>query len=308
MGSAIPLKALVQVSGFFAGFRHASLMGALAIPPLLAFAAYGLDGLIKLAWPQVSIIMRGADQPRTVTFGTSAILIVPLILSLNTAYDFTRMFYMVDDMTWIYKPYATANENLKAEGLQWIALPFGEYFQLEPALSLGWKLTDVAYAARWIDHDNPLPRMAISRDPIPDAEAAGYLDDIPMYRFPDRAYAYIEHGEEQTPCHATGGSGDLYVTCTTDRPGQLIVQDYSWTGWFAQRDGVSVPLIDHQWLAVDAPAGAHTYEFHYRPWDVAVGLIITIIGLTLTGWLWLRTIKRHSPSVPPDSIDTVNTH
>ncbi len=304
MGSAIPLKVLVQISGFFGGFRNASLMGTLAIPPLLAFAAYGLDGLIKLAWPQLSIALRGIDRPFTITISLAVILIVPLGLALYTAFDFTRIFYTVDNMAGIYKSYANAKASLKTAGLQWVALPFGEHYQIEPALSLGLKLTNVANTASWQGRAFPLPRTIVSRAPITDTQTIGRLDDIPIYLYPDRDYAYVETSDHHTPCSASGEGGDLFVTCTNDTPGTLVMQEFSFNGWGAQRDGASVPLIDNNWLSVDAPAGTHTYEFHYRPWDVAVGLIITVFGLVLCAWLWVRAPDRRLPPEPPMPLET----
>ena len=43
------------------------------------------------------------------------------------------------------------------------------------------------------------------------------------------------------------------------------------------------------WLAVEAPAGNHEYVFHYRPWDVWLGLAITLIGVLVAVILWWRS-------------------
>ena len=58
MGSAVLLKPLEPVLPFLSGFRHPALSGLLAVPGIFALAAYGLDGLIRLPWPQVDISRR----------------------------------------------------------------------------------------------------------------------------------------------------------------------------------------------------------------------------------------------------------
>jgi len=56
----------------------------------------------------------------------------------------------------------------------------------------------------------------------------------------------------------------------------------------ARRDGRSVPLGSGQWLNVAAPAGQHRYEFRYRPWDVVVGLLLTLAGMIVAVILYFR--------------------
>ena len=46
-------------------------------------------------------------------------------------------------------------------------------------------------------------------------------------------------------------------------------------------------LIKNQWLSVETTAGEHTFSFRYQPWDVPLGLGISILGLVLCLGLWL---------------------
>jgi hypothetical protein len=279
-------------------------MGALAIPPLLAFAAYGLDGLMKLSWPEASLGLRGLGRPINLNITLAALLIVPLGLALNAVYDFTRIFYTVDNMTWIYESYANANDGFKASGLQWVEMPLGEHFHIEPAINLGLKLTNVANTSTWEGRTFPQPRLIASRTPLADAQTTAYLEDIPIYDFPQQSYAYVESGDLRIPCMAAGQGGDLTVTCTTDQPGRLIVQENATPDWQVQRDGIGTAFSNNSWLTVEAPAGTHTYEFHYRPWDVLVGLILTLIGLALTAWLWIRAPDRRQPAKPSAPVES----
>jgi hypothetical protein len=304
MGSAIPMKVLAPVIPFLGGFRHPSLSGLLAVPGILALAAYGLDGVLKLPWPRIGITDRSGASQKTLSISSAVVLLIPLAFTLTSEYEFTRYFIGVDDNEKIYQQYYQALDKLKEPGMQWISPPYGDHYLVEPALEFGLKLTEVSWPESWRDRTLPEAKMIISRQgEYPGSTVVGELDGVPIYYYPDRTYAYVETADQRTPCVATGQGGDLSVTCTTDQPGRLIAQEYSWNGWWAQRDGADVPLLSDQWLSVEAPAGAHTYEFHYRPWDVTVGLILTVVGLVLTGWLWLRPPDRHLPDEPSSPVD-----
>jgi len=47
-------------------------------------------------------------------------------------------------------------------------------------------------------------------------------------------------------------------------------------------------LAYNDWLVVSAPAGSHVYSFRYLPWDVPVGLLITLVGIGFCVWLGRR--------------------
>ena len=67
----------------------------------------------------------------------------------------------------------------------------------------------------------------------------------------------------------------------------MVVYENMYPGWQAWRDGTPVDLLSNDWLVVDAPPGEHVYNFRYRPWDAAVGLILTVLGLSLAAGLTL---------------------
>lgn len=86
------------------------------------------------------------------------------------------------------------------------------------------------------------------------------------------------------------------VTCTTDAPGDLVIQENMWSGWYAQRDAISIPLETGPWLRVEAPAGIHHYAFRYRPWDVLLGIGLSILGVLVCLWHWFSmTISGFQP-------------
>ncbi len=302
MGSAVLLPTLSSLSTFFDGFRHPSLMGVLVVPAILALGAYGLDRLLMTSWPSIEKIINNLKIVKRLKLSLLLVL-VPLTWSLSSAYTFTRYFIRSSDMQDIYVLYFRILFTIKGSDLKWVAPPFGEGNLVEPALSFGVKLTDVSFPSRWQERSNPPAEIIISR-------TGGYtgtllvtkLNDVPIYSYPDRAYAYIDTGKSIAPCHASGGSGDIVVDCQTDAPGQLIVQENSWNGWTVTMDNHPVTLNDNIWLSTDAAAGIHRYEFRYLPWDVPVGLGVTIIGILLLLWLWFR-----APNSMPNQLFDIQT-
>ena len=51
-------------------------------------------------------------------------------------------------------------------------------------------------------------------------------------------------------------------------------------------DGEPIKLVGFERLEVIAPAGEHTYQFRYQPWDVFLGLALSLIGVILSIYIW----------------------
>ncbi len=285
VASAIPLLWLVKVVPEFSGFRHIALTAGLAIPALLGLAAYGLDRVLALNWPQVVLRFRANASADIPALSLAWILALPLGMALYAVYALGQIYLATTNVQPIYGVIGA----LRTPSLQWVAAPFGEHFWIEPALTEGLKLTNVVWAWGWKDHPVPEPRWIANRPgPPPDTEVIGQLDDIPIYQNPNVEYAYVESDDETTPCQATGSGGFLQVACETSAPGQLSVMENRWTGWQAWQDGRRVLLLADRWLTVDAPAGKHTYLFRYLPWDVPLGVGLTLVGLVVCARLWRR--------------------
>ena len=63
--------------------------------------------------------------------------------------------------------------------------------------------------------------------------------------------------------------------------GQVILSDTNYPGWEATLDGTLVPIHEANGAmrAIDAPAGTHHIEMHYRPASFRWGALITLAGL-----------------------------
>jgi hypothetical protein len=185
-------------------------------------------------------------------------------------------------------------EAFQTPSLQWIQTN-GDWTYMPPAMAAGYKVTNFyRELAGWNGRESPKPYISVCPNPAPpELQKVRQWQGMWLCQDPRNEYAYVDFGDGATaPCAASGTGGDLSVRCSTTRTGTLVVQENSWTGWLAWQDGISVGVTpassSDYWLKVLAPAGEHTYSFRYRPWDVWMGLGVTLIGLILLVVLWVR--------------------
>jgi hypothetical protein len=96
------------------------------------------------------------------------------------------------------------------------------------------------------------------------------------------------------PCTASADGGHIDVYCQSDQGGTLYVQENALPGWNAWLDEEKVELIPGKWLAVNAISGKHVYKFRYQPWDVPLGILVSMLGLGLAVWLWSKAGSKQS--------------
>jgi hypothetical protein len=292
--SAIPLRFLVKFFPDLSGFRHTPLVAGMAIPGIVALAAYGLDRLLKLSWPGIALLPRRDASKPAWTVSLAWLMAIPLVWSIRPAYRLSQDFTTTNDVASLYQ----AVGDLRTSDPMWVAAPFGEHYWVEPSIGAGVKLTNVVSVWRWKGREVPLPSLVAQRETAPEgAEVVGYLQDsIPIVRT-GQSYASVRVGDEDVPCRASGRGGDLTVECTTEAAGQLVVQENAWSGWKVSVDGAPARLSPGPWLSAQAPAGTHTYHFVYRPWDVPVGIWFSVLGVLLCVGLWWMS-RSERPAEP----------
>jgi len=252
-------------------------------------AAWGLDGLVKIKWPQIGFINAIQENKRPALSISLAILLltIPLVWSLKSAYDFGHTWLITSPLSPdIYK----ITSALVTDSSQWVNLPFGEHYWRIPAIETGLKIGYGIRTWQWKDHAAPPANREGTRDKV-DPTSQNYLQtvfDINIVAHPENEYAYVQMGELVEPCKAHAVGGNIDVDCPITGPGQLVVQEYYYSGWTAWQDGVSIPLLTSQWLSVNAPAGQHKYSFRYRPLDVWVGILLSLTGIAACVVLWCK--------------------
>lgn len=277
VASALPLKWLVGILPSLAGIRQPSLIAGLSLPLILGLSSYGLDHVLKLEWPTLwmNISEKSTQPPWRISLRW--LLVFPLFFSLLSAYRLTH--------NWIYTDYLDEHisqllDGLETENLQWINPPYGEHKFIIAAIERGMKLSPGIRPWQWKDRELPIAALEAFREIPPEGTVlVNIVDQVGIYSRPEYYYAAVVLDDQQQPCTATGSGGRLTVFCDTPDPGKLVVQEYTWSGWGAWMDGERVSLVGRQWLEVEAPAGKHTYQFRYRPWDVPVGLFLLLLGI-----------------------------
>jgi hypothetical protein len=173
---------------------------------------------------------------------------------------------------------------------EWVTPPDVNFTWYPHLLEAGLKLTNIVRPWHWINRPAPnaLLEAVLSTKPDPgfgSIRKIGYIDYLLR---PGNQYAVIRTADRDIPCQAVAKDGNIDVSCSTNKDGKLIVNENRWSGWTAWRDGQPVPLLVGNFLTVDASAGSHTYSFRYWPWDVPLGLLISLLGIGMAFWLGLK--------------------
>ncbi len=280
--------------------RFPSYISGLANPLILGMAALGLDGLLKYKLPRLALLSPEAEGNHKFVLNinsTALILLIPLVISLKSAYVFGQNWLgtvPTSPELWVDA------RNLKTETSEWVNIPFGEHFWNIPVLAEGIKIGNAFSAQVWRGRDLPPAYLEATNEPIDpnNPNLVSVNGDINTIRFPENEYAYILSGDQKIPCVANAIGGTIEVNCPDSPEGILVVTENNWQGWRAQRDQLKTPLLFSTWLSVEAPAGVHNYSFRYKPWDVWVGFCIMLSGTALCFYLWIKAGKRSSTPSP----------
>lgn len=279
--SAIPFQLLRPLAPqFIAGVRNPSLIAGLAVPLILGLAAWGLDALLRNDKLQLAL-SRGGVQ--SVALRVSWLLVLPALWAIQPVYQFNQQWLAITS------PDATTSDATRYLGTttaQWVQSPYGEGFWLPELLASGAKIAEVTRPWNWLGRENPPPSREVTREPARAALGTiqGRLDELLLVAHPEIHYAAIAHADGLTPCTAQALGGHIDLLCDTTQPGVLVVREHAEDGWHVTMDGASVQLTAGPWLELPGAAGSHHYSFRYRPWDVPVGALLSLIGLVVTWW------------------------
>lgn len=290
-GSALTLKAISMVWSA-SWIRNPSLVSGLAVPLIVALAAWTLDEILKKNWPKLIFSYSQpseGDQPRTfLGFKSAWLLAIPLLWSLFSVADFASEWITV------VKPIPeteTVMPWLTPTSSQWVQPPWGEYTWTDAAMNAHVKLAFLYRPWHWHLREFPQPFLKGERNPVDSSFPGllGQVSGINILKFPENEYAHVITDQGNIPCQANAMGGNIDVTCQTDLAGELVVWENNWSGWSVSRDGAPTELGKDTLLTVEAPAGRHQYTFRYQPWDVPTGIALSLLGVILTIALWFRT-------------------
>jgi hypothetical protein len=266
-----------------ASLRYFPVMAGLAVPPILALATLGLDHALRANWPRLQLGFSAGQHSRTFAPSLRWSLFPPLLFALYSAWSFGQNWLVTKPASPEVPAVLAA---LDTPNLEWVSPPFGEHDYVTPGVESGLKLAVGIRPWNWRDRPLPPPLLeAYRQDPPSGLSQVMVAAGVPIYRGPpEHEYARVLHPDGSfTICAASGVGGDLDVRCEADRPGRLVVYEYSWSGWHATVEEQPAQLRGETWLEVDLPAGAQRVALRYRPWDVLLGLVLCLAGLFLAG-------------------------
>ena len=276
---------------FFPSLAKICSMGgssSLMVPPILVMAAWGLDRLFDLKWPKITM---GGGQKGEMTKSVSLkwlILIPVLVLSFKNVIPFDKNYLNVHKVEISEEDLAFARLN----DTQWVHPPSGGDWILT-LLNENRKMIMWDRHVVWKDRQRLAGYIQLTDNPGDDVEIVSHEENFDVVKRPDELYASVKTGNDTIKCEAVSLGGNIDVTCDTPSQGILTVLEYQYSGWYAWVDGQPQSFLGGDWLSVNAPSGNHVYSFRYRPWDVYVGALFSLIGIGIIFWLW-RKKDNHS--------------
>jgi len=294
-GSAVSLKVIFSLAPeFLSGIRNPPLIAGLAVPLILALAAWALNDLFSHSMPKLTL-----SWPPDFSFNVNLFWVaiaIPLVWSLKSTHDFSR-FWLVT--TPAGKDLPTVLQSIRTPSAQWTRMPLGEHFWQPDAAELGLKLTGISRPWHWKNRMSPDPYLEGARaEEVKNFPEYTYtVDGIHILAFPENEYAFVKTGNRQSACQAEANGGHIRVTCENNPAGQLMVMENYFSGWVARCNGERLSLDQRSpWLSVWLPAGRNECQFHYRPWDVYTGIALNLFGVVLAVYLWRKAER----PLPPD--------
>jgi hypothetical protein len=285
LASAVPFRWLLPYAPWLATIKHTPLLAGLAVPGILALSAYGLHAVFQLPLPPIRLTpRRRSSRPALLVHG-AWFLAIPLVSSLHVSFGQARVWFGSVDASQAYD----MAFRWRTQSLEWVQPPWGVHYWLEAALHEGLKVSVAWYPWSWEGRDPPFPRIEATPGTAPQNAIYQRTEEgVRTYLHRDRQYAFVEAPGDIVPCMASGGAGDIVVECASVEGGTLVVGENYWQGWQARVDGVRRELIPGDWLMVQASPGDHVYRFRYLPWDVPVGVMLTMVGVVVGIALYIR--------------------
>jgi hypothetical protein len=83
----------------------------------------------------------------------------------------------------------------------------------------------------------------------------------------------------------------LHIEAHTDTPGILVISEWDYPGWQVRVNGqpAITATANSGFIAVLLPTGSHTITLRFAPWDVPVGMalsLLTLLGAGGLAWRW----------------------
>jgi len=162
-------------------------------------------------------------------------------------------------------------------------------------------------------YEAALPRAWMVYDPIMVESDEAAWQAIIQPEFDPATQVILTVGNEETTAVSPPSSpptvnstrqtaNNLHIQTNSDSDGILVISEWDYPGWQAYVDGKLWPIetANYALQALRLPAGNHDIELRYNPWDVKIGIalsLITLIVAVLLAWKWKPIITTHAPRI-----------
>ncbi len=272
---------------FLMGIRHPSIMAGLAAPLILGLAAWGLDYALK-SGPLVNLIWTPGETNKIRL--TWVLLAIPLAWALSSAFIFSQDWLYIADQP---AELDTVMDAAKSNSARWVEFPSGELYWSLYALERDIKISPTFHP--WHFREREFPTVSVFADRVeasPDTKniiisAYGMV----MTKIDGVEYAAVQTIDKvSVPCQTVALGGTINLHCTTYYRGRLVIAEHAWPGWSAWDNNQPIDLLPgEEWLSIDLPAGDHQISLRYLPWDVPVGLLVSLMAIGAAVWMWIKT-------------------
>ncbi|HWQ45976.1 MAG TPA: hypothetical protein VN376_03865, partial [Longilinea sp.] len=139
----------------------------------------------------------------------------------------------------------------------------------------------------WLNQNDPQAYLGLVFNPQNDPieNSVQRIGELNLLINPVNEYAVVQTDTDMIVCEGTSTGGIIEINCDNPVPGNLVVLEHYYSGWTAEVNGNRVEFEYSPWLSIDLPPGENHIRFVYRPWDVWIGLILTLLGIGLCIYL-----------------------
>jgi hypothetical protein len=185
-----------------------------------------------------------------------------------------------------------------ALGIGLVAIP---PVQAEPLESKGYRRIALLPDGDVVVYRPPAPRFQVVRRILRAADEEESFGLVTAPGFDPGAAVVLEEDPRLSIGSAAAEAGRdriavvleqperIELTATLATPGLLVIADTYFPGWQARVDGAPAPLMraNYAFRAVPLAGGTHAVELLYRPRSFRLGVVLSLLGLAITGTIWV---------------------
>lgn len=261
---------------FVQQFRFINVGASLAVQPLILIGAITFEELGKIKWGQVISPGISSKLERFILPFQWIIVLIIMALAIKAPYSFGKKYLVTHHVE--FEPEVLAL--FDTHSAQWVRPQ--AYIFLPELMKNDAKVStfDKSWSWKGVEEVEPYLTVVDKHSGIDISNAVKTYGNFSVLEDDSQIYSFVKMDGVIEPCAAKSLGGQIDVSCGPSQAGTLIVREYYWSGWKAWMDGKPIALDrSSDFLSVPASKGFHNYQFRYQPWDVWVGMGLSLLGI-----------------------------